>query len=235
MRAETDVPGLEPETGGDFRLGRRLGVEPLGQLRQLEIGGERLAPAMARAANNVADGFLEHDPEILGGEQIAGPPVGDQSRGSDRGMAGERQFALGRKDPHPRGVDRVPRLEDEHGLGQVELGGDRLHAGVVESIGVEHDGEGIASERRLGEHIERLKPARHQDESPAPAALLERAGGPRQYQENSGPSVPGQETIIRGRFDWGSETGFGRRSVPRTPTNVPWTVSRCGGLKVSLT
>jgi hypothetical protein len=42
---------------------------------------------MARAAHDVADGFLEHDPEILGGEQIAGPQVGDQGGRSDRGVA----------------------------------------------------------------------------------------------------------------------------------------------------
>ena len=114
--------------------------------------------------------------------------------------------------------------------------GDRLHAGVVEPVGVEHHGERIAGERRLGENVKRLEPARHQNESPAPAALLER---PARLGVNTrrteARSTPGEETVISGRFDCGSETGFGRRSVPRTPTNVPWTVSRCGGLKVSVT
>ena len=96
--------------------------------------------------------------------------MGDQRRGSNCRMAGEGQFALRGKNPHPRAVDGVPWLEDEDGLGQVELGGDRLHARVVEAFGVEDHGERIASQRRLGEHIERLKPARHQ--SPVPAALL---------------------------------------------------------------
>ena len=164
-----------------------LAVEPFGQLRQLEIGCERPALAMARAANDVADGFLQHDPEILGGEQIGGPPVRDQSGGSDRGVAGERQFPLRRKDPHARGIDRIPRLEDEHGLGQVELSGDRLHAGVVQPGGVEHDGERIASERRLGEYVKRLKRAPHKRKSRARSAPQTR---------RRASSIPGKQRLI---------------------------------------
>ena len=89
MRAEPDVRELQPETGGDFRFRRRLAVEPLGQLRQLEIGGERPALAMARAANDVADRFLQHDPEILGGEQIA-RPAGARSERRFRPWGGRR-------------------------------------------------------------------------------------------------------------------------------------------------
>ena len=162
MSVETDVPGLKSEASGDFGRGRRLVLEPFGQLRQLEISGERLALAPARDADDVADRLLEHDSEILSGEQIARALVRDQRRRSDRRVAGEWQFALRGKNPHARAVDGVPRLEDEHGLGQVKLGGDRLHARVVEPFGVENHGERIASQRRLGEHIERLKPARHQ-------------------------------------------------------------------------
>ena len=74
----------------------------------------------------------------------------------------------------------IPRLEDENGFRQVELGGDRLHAGVVQPFGVEDHGERIASQRRLGEHIERLKPARHRENVPKPpAGASSRAGAPR--------------------------------------------------------
>ena len=166
VSVETDVLWLKAQARGDFRRGRRFAFEPFGQLRQLEISGERLALAPARDADDVADRLLEHDPEILSAEQIAGALVGDQRCRSDRRMAGEGQFALRGKNPHPRAIDGVPRLEDEDGLGQVKLGGDRLHARVVEPFGVEDHGERIASQRRLGEHIERLKPARHQ--SPVP-------------------------------------------------------------------
>ena len=122
-----------------------------------------MALAPAGDADNVADRLLEHDPEILSGEQIAGALLRDQRGGADRRVAGERQFPLRRENPHPRAIDRISRLEDEHGLGQVELGGDRLHARVVEPFGVENHGERIASQRRLGEHIERLKPALHSE------------------------------------------------------------------------
>ena len=82
----------------------------------------------------------------------AAPTVGWPANGNSR---------FGRENPYARAIDRISRLEDEHGLGQVELGGDRLHARVVEPFGVEDHGERIASQRRLGEHIERLKPALH--------------------------------------------------------------------------
>ena len=143
--------------------------------------------------------------DILRREHVAGAPVGEESRGSYRGVASERQFALRRKDPYARRIDRVPRLEHEYGLGQVEFGGDRLHAGIVETVSVKYDREGIASKRRLGEHIERLKPARHKMKVPRPTALLDRPNAPRQYQENRGASKPGDETMINGRYDSGSD------------------------------
>jgi hypothetical protein len=43
---------------------------------------------------------------------------------------------------------------DEDGLRQVELGRDRLHAGVVEAFGIEHHGERVAGERPVGEDVE---------------------------------------------------------------------------------
>ena len=56
----------------------RRDIEPLGQLRQLEISGQRAALAMARDADDVADLLLEHDPQILSGQKIAGAAVRDQ-------------------------------------------------------------------------------------------------------------------------------------------------------------
>ena len=38
---------------------------------------------------------------------------------------------------------------------------DRLHPRVVEAVGVEHDGERVAGERRLGEHVEKAIGAAH--------------------------------------------------------------------------
>jgi hypothetical protein len=140
-------------------------LESFGQLRQLEISGEPLALAPAGDTDDVADLLLQHDPEILPQKQIPRTLVRDEGGRSDCRMAGERQLALRREYPHARAVDRVPWLKNEYGLGQVELGRDGLHSSIAEPFGVEDYGEGIACQRRLGEHIERLKPARHQQQS----------------------------------------------------------------------
>ena len=93
MSVEADVLGLKSQASGDLDRGRRRDFEPLGQLRQLEIGGERPALAPARDANDVADRLLEHDPEILSGEQVArirwaisaaAPTVGWPANGNSR-------------------------------------------------------------------------------------------------------------------------------------------------------
>ena len=234
MRVETDVRRARGRGPLRFRaVDGGSALKPFGQLRQLEISGKRLALAPAGDADDVADRLFQHDPEILSAEQVAGALMRDQRRRSDGRMAGERQFALRRENPHPRAVDRVSRLENEHGLGQVELGGDRLHARVVEAFGVKDHGKRIAGERRLGEHIQRLKRARHPQESRARSASTMRpaVGASDQYHSNQGPLRPGQETTINGLFAWGRETSFGSRSSPRMPMECSLDRVRCGGLK----
>ena len=174
MCFEADVLDRESKTRGDLGVAGRRMIEPLRQLRQIERSRQRPALAMARDADDVADLLLEHDPQVLSGQKIAGAALSDESSRPHRGMAGKGQLALRRENPYARRVDRVPRLKDKNGFRQVELSGDRLHAGVVQPFGVEDHGERIASERRLGEHIERLKPARHRQESGS--CLVTRAG-----------------------------------------------------------
>jgi len=145
MSVETDVLKFKTQTCGDLHRGRRFVFKPLGQSRQFEISGKRLALATARDADDIADRLLKHNSEILSGEQIASALMRDQSSCANRGMAGEWQFAVRRKNPDPGAIDGVPWLQDEHGLGQVKLGGDRLHACVVEPFGVENHGKRIAS------------------------------------------------------------------------------------------
>ena len=58
-------------------------------------------------------------------------------------------------------MDRVPRLENEHGLGEIEFARDRLQARIVKPLRVDDDRERIAGERRLGEDVEREEAARH--------------------------------------------------------------------------
>ncbi len=161
MPAEADVAGRETEAFGDLGSGRRRTVEPFGQPRKLEIGRERATRAVAHDADDVADPFLQHDAQILSGQQIGSADMRNEAGRAHGRVAGEGQFAAGREDPQPRRVGRGPRLEHEHGLGEVEFARDRLHAAVVEAVGIEHHGERIALERRLGEHVEREEAARH--------------------------------------------------------------------------
>ena len=78
----------------------------------------------------------------------------EQHRRPDRRMAGEGQLAAGREDAQARAVPRLVGRQHEHGLGQVELAGDRLHRRGVEPFGIEHHRERVAGERPIGEHVE---------------------------------------------------------------------------------
>ena len=62
---------------------------------------------------------------------------------------------------------RLLRLQHEHGLGQVELARDRLHARAVQPVGVEHDGQRIAGEARVGEDVEDVELQLHRALLPA--------------------------------------------------------------------
>jgi hypothetical protein len=59
-------------------------------------------------------------------------------------------------------MGRLLRLADEHGLGQVELAGNPLHRGRVQSFAVEYDRERISGERRVGEDVVNLVSALNQ-------------------------------------------------------------------------
>ncbi len=139
---------VEAESLGDLGIPRRRPFQLLGQARKGEVCCERPIDAVANEADDVADLFLEHDSQVLRGDQIGRADVADEAGRADRGMASERQLAGGRKDPDPRRMNRVSRLEHEHGLGEIEFAGDSLHARVVEALAVQHHGERIARERR---------------------------------------------------------------------------------------
>ncbi len=111
---------------------------------------------MARDADDVADLLLENDAQVLRREQLRRAQMREQRRRADGRMAGERQFAGGRENPQRRRIDGIARLAHEHGLGKIELARDRLHPRVVEALGVEHHGERIAGERRIGEDVEQM-------------------------------------------------------------------------------
>jgi len=72
-------------------------------------------------------------------------------------MAGERHLGFGREDTDLRRVCGVFGRQHERRLGQIELGGDRLHAFGREAIGVGDDGERIAAELPVGKDVNRDK------------------------------------------------------------------------------
>ena len=69
-------------------------------------------------------------------------------------MAGEGHLGLGREDAHLCGVHGIPGRQDEGRLGQVEFGGDRLHALGRDTLRICDDRQGIAAERAVGEDID---------------------------------------------------------------------------------
>ena len=160
MGAEADVVGLQPEGGGDLRGIGEGARQRLRQAGKVEGRRESLARAPTRDADDVADLFLQNDPQILRREQRGRPQLGEQAGGPDRRVAGEGEFAPRREDAQPRCVYRIARLEDEDGLGQVEFARDALHARIVKAIAIDDDGERIALKRRLGKDVERVKAAR---------------------------------------------------------------------------
>ena len=76
---------------------------------------------------------------------------------ADIGMAGERHLGLGREDADLGGVGRVLRRQHEGRLGEVELGGDRLHLLGGQALGIGHDGQRIAAESAVGEDVDGLE------------------------------------------------------------------------------
>ena len=85
----------------------------------------------------------------------------EQHRRADRRVAGEGQLPPGREDAQRGAVAGILGRADEHRLGEVELARDRLHAAIIEALGIEHHGELVAGERLAREHIERVEAAGH--------------------------------------------------------------------------
>lgn len=74
----------------------------------------------------------------------------ERERGADGRMARHRQFLGGREDAQAR---VLAARDDEYRLGEAELSGESGHRVGRQGAGVVHDGQGIASERGLGEHV----------------------------------------------------------------------------------
>ena len=88
--------------------------------------------------------------------------MGQQHRGPDRRMAGERQFARRREDAQAaRGASGSSGGKHEHRFGQIELARDRLHGGGVEPAGSSTTASGLPAKRLRGEDVEREEAAAH--------------------------------------------------------------------------
>ncbi len=125
---------------------------------------------------DIADRLLQH--HVVFAEIVAAHAT-EQHGGPDCRMAGERQFGHRREDPQHRTMALVRRLHHEHGFGEIEFARDRLHAGLVETVGFQHHRQRIAGKAGLREHIEGDEAAAHSSArcvgSPPPAS--EASGG----------------------------------------------------------
>jgi hypothetical protein len=81
------------------------------------------------------------------------PSERKEDGGADGRMAGEWQLHARREDAHARGA-AGRRLEHEDRLRMAELARDRLHAAIVEGVGIEHDRKRVALEAPVREHVE---------------------------------------------------------------------------------
>ena len=138
------------------------------RVEQLGLGGERLprrdrlVHATERDARPLAlepdgdDARARLEPHL---DELH-RPAEDEGRPQGR-MPGERQLDARRVDPDPR-VTAVLAREDEHGLGEVQLAREPLQRRLGDLPRVREDGDGIALERRIGEHVrDDVAEARH--------------------------------------------------------------------------
>ena len=164
---------LTGRTGTDCRptrLRREAGIADVGR-RKAERRGDRLGSGARRRPPRAAwrgrNGRIRGRPGSFrrGSARARSPAPGrsrhpairrarQEHRGTDRRVAGERELARRREDADAGPVAGLVRRQHEHGLGQIELASDRLHGGGVEPGGLQHDGERIAGEAAIGEHIE---------------------------------------------------------------------------------
>lgn len=110
------------------------------------------------------------------GLDVAEPLLGKQDRGADGRVPGKGQFARRGEDAQPGRMGRIVRRQHEDRLREVEFAGDGLHAGIRQPFRVQHDSQGIARKRLIGEHVEDKEASGHR-EVPCWAATAFRLAG----------------------------------------------------------
>ena len=153
MVLEADLGRDQSDRRGQA-IRRRQRAAFLRQLGRIELGKRRRTGPQPHPDPDRADPLLEHDQSVPMPGRRRGLELGKQRGRADGRMSGEGHLYGRSEDAHARRVRVVLRLGDEHGLGQVELARDRLHARRVEAVGVEHNGQRVAAEPLVGEHVE---------------------------------------------------------------------------------
>ena len=97
------------------------------------------------------DVLVEHKATLLCGDFSDVPQYPSRP---DGWVPGEHHLFDGREDTNSRGRPRALRWKDERRLGEICFTRNLLHCSVIEAGRVVEDGERVALERRLGEHVD---------------------------------------------------------------------------------
>ncbi|MNV26010.1 hypothetical protein D3C71_1171230 [compost metagenome] len=110
----------------------QLRVAALG-LRAAHLDLAEPAPALDLHRQQPGGALLDQAAFVVGRGQ---PQFHRRPGRAHAGVAGEGQFHLGGEDAHVV-AGAVVRRQEENGLGQIQPGGDGLHGGGVQAIGID--------------------------------------------------------------------------------------------------
>ena len=142
-----EAANLRHDLGRDF-------IAELQRLRRRQPGRHDRSNLARDVERDQAGLLLEHQPIAREGPAVTLPGARQHEGRADIGMAGERQLGLGREDADLGGMRGIPGRQHEGRLGEVEFGRDRLHLLRRQALGVGDDGQRIAAERPVGEHVD---------------------------------------------------------------------------------
>jgi hypothetical protein len=146
--SEPDIVFGQAERAGDslpVRRGAGLGR----QSRNGEFGMAAIMAMRCHPAMDETDGLFQHESAGIG---RSGHAAQQQSR-ANRRVSCKWQFVRRREDAQPRAMLLVCGLQDEYRFGQIEFPRDRLHARLLQTIGIDHDRQRIAAQSRLREDV----------------------------------------------------------------------------------
>ena len=128
----------------------RRGQVTLLRARAAHVQQAETAAALHAHRQQAGGTLLEQTALVVGGGQAV---LHRRPGRADAGVAGEGQFHLRGEDADTV-VGAGFRWQEEHRLGQVQPGGDGLHGGIVQAVGIEHDAQRVAGARARGEDIQ---------------------------------------------------------------------------------